>query len=146
MENFEKVGDLFNCKLLLEDNTSFIIPMREDGYIFATALCKAVGKSVGHWLRLKETKDLVKKLEKSDIHIPISALIEIYKGGNDKYNQGTWIHPDLGIQLAQWCSSNFALQVSKWIKELIITNKVELGKEKNNDELQQEFEKLKKQL
>ena len=146
MENFEKVGDLFNCKLLLQDNTTFTIPMREDGYIFATALCKAVNKRVNHWLRLKETKDLVKKLE-NDIHIHTSGkLIEIYKGGNDKYNQGTWIHPDLGIHLVQWCSSNFTLQVSKWIKELIFTNKVELRKEKNNDELQQEFEKLKKQL
>jgi hypothetical protein len=121
--------------------------MREDGYIFATALCKASGKLVGNWLRLKETKEFIKNLEKNDIHIHTSGkLIEIYKGGNDKYNQGTWIHPDLGIQLAQWCSVNFAHQVSKWIKELIITNKVELGKEKNNDELQQEFEKLKKQL
>jgi hypothetical protein len=60
----QQQDDIFECKLLLEDNTEFIIPMREDGYIFATALCKVVGKSVGHWLRLKETMNLVKKLEK----------------------------------------------------------------------------------
>ena len=45
MEKFEKTGDIINCKLLLEDNKEFIIPMREDGYIFATALCKLVNKS-----------------------------------------------------------------------------------------------------
>ena len=51
-------------------------------------------------------------------HISGKKLIEVYKGCNDKYNQGTWIHPDLGIQLAQWCSPSFSIQVSKWIREL----------------------------
>jgi hypothetical protein len=46
----QQQDDIFECKLLLKDNTEFIIPMREDGYIFDTALCKVV---VGHWLRLK---------------------------------------------------------------------------------------------
>lgn len=58
MENFEKVGDIFNCKLLLEDKTEFNIQMREDGYIFATGLCKIVKKKVNHWLNLKEIKNL----------------------------------------------------------------------------------------
>jgi len=143
---FEKVKDIYNCRLYLENNIEFIIPMREDGYIFATALCKIVNKQVGGWLRLNETKKFIKKLE-SDMQNHISVkLIEIYKGGNDKYNQGTWIHPNLGIQLAQWCSPDFSLQVSKWIRELVITNKVELGKEKTDNEIRDEFEKIKKQL
>ena len=49
---FEKIEDIFQCKLLLEDGTEFTIPLREDGYIFATALCKAVGKKPNDWLRL----------------------------------------------------------------------------------------------
>lgn len=144
--NFEKVNNIFNCKLKLEDSSEFIIPMREDGYISATKLCKAVGKKPSHWLSLKETKELVKKLEKSDAGIATSQLIEIYKGNSSQYSQGTWIHPDLGIQLAQWCSPNFSIQVSKWIRELIITGKVEVGKEKTNDELKKELDILKKQL
>ena len=146
MANFEKINDVIKCKLILEDNSEFIIPMREDGYIHATALCKAANKKVNHWLELKETKELRNKLEKSETGIPVSQLIEVYKGNSGKYSQGTWIHPDLGIQLAQWCSPNFALQVSKWIRELLITDKVELGKEKSNDEIKEEFEKIKKQL
>jgi hypothetical protein len=136
---FQKIQDIFQCKLLLEDNTEFTIPLREDGYIFATALCKTVNKKPNDWFRIKETKNLVKeierKLEKSDAGIPASGLIEIYKGGNNKYSQGTWVHPDLGIQLAQWCSPNFSLQVSKWIRELIFTNKTEIGNEKNEEEI-----------
>ena len=54
MENFEKTEDIINCKLFLEDKTEFIIPMRKDGYIFATGLCKIVKKKVNHWLNLKE--------------------------------------------------------------------------------------------
>jgi hypothetical protein len=142
MTNFEKIDDVIKCKLILEDKTEFIIPMREDGYIHATALCKVANKKVNHWLELKETKEL----EKSETGIPVSQLIEVYKGNSGKYSQGTWIHPDLGIQLAQWCSPNFALQVSKWIKELLITDKVELGKEKSNHEIKEEFEKIKKTI
>ena len=37
---FEKTNDIIKCKLILEDNTEFIIPMREYRYIFVTALCK----------------------------------------------------------------------------------------------------------
>jgi len=146
MKQFKKVGDIFQCKLNLEDGTDFIIPMREDGYIFATALCKTVGKKPNDWLRLRETKNLIKDLEKSKSGIPDLQLIEVYKGNSSKYNSGTWIHPDLGIQLAQWCSPSFSLQVSKWIRELIITDKVELGKEKSNNSLQEELNKIIKQL
>jgi len=143
--NFEKIGDIIKCKLILEDGSEFTIPMRNDGYIFATGLCKIVKKQVGGWLRLNETKELIKTLE-SDKLIHLSQLVEVYKGNTSKYDQGTWIHPDLGIQLAQWCSPSFSLQVSKWIKELILTDKVELGKEKSNEELQEELNKIKNQL
>ena len=134
-KTFQKVDDIFQCKLILADNTEFVIPLREDGYIFATALCKVAGKRVHDWLRLKETKALIKKVEKSETGITSSQLIQVYKGNSEKYSQGTWIHTDLGINLAQWCSPSFAFQVSRWIKELIFTDKVEIGKEKLKDEV-----------
>ena len=94
-KTFTKVNDIFQCKLKLEDGTDFTIPLREDGYIFATWLCKAVGKQVNSWLRLKETKEFIKTLEKkyknAETSILVSALIEVYKGGNNKYNQGSRI-------------------------------------------------------
>ena len=148
---FEKIDDIFKCKLLLEDGTEFTIPLREDGYIYATGLCRAAGKKIYHWNRLKETQSLKIKLDKklnenADIHIGVSVTsLEVYKGGNDKYSQGTWIHPDLGLNLAQWCSTNFAAQVSKWLKELIVTGSVELEKEKSNEEITDTFQKLLKE-
>jgi hypothetical protein len=131
---FEKVNDIFQCKLLLENNTEFIIPVREDGYIFATQLCKVAGKQLSKWKNSPETKKLIERL-KVICSLGISQLIEVYKGKTSKYEQGTWIHPDLGLSLAQWCSTDFLLQVSKWMKELIFTGKVEIGKEKTNDEI-----------
>ena len=45
-QNFEKINDIFNCKLTLENGTEFTIPLREDGYIYATGLCNAAGKKI----------------------------------------------------------------------------------------------------
>ena len=83
------------------------------------------------------------------IGIPISQLIDIKKGGNDKKAQGSWIHPDLAVQLAQWISTVFAIKVSKWIRELCITGKVIVGEEKKSEELlelQRELLNTKKEM
>jgi hypothetical protein len=140
---FEKINDIFNCKLLLEDGREFTIPLREDGYIYATGLCKVAGKKMYNWLRLKETQKLQKEVDKklgscigaTKSDTQIRASLEVHKGNTLKYTQGTWIHPDLGINLAQWCCASFADQVSKWIRELIFTGTVEIGKEKSNDDI-----------
>lgn len=150
---FEKIDDIFKCKLLLEDGSEFTIPLREDGYIYATGLCKASGKKMYNWLRLKETQKLQKEVDKklaaqtgaAKSDTQIRASLEVYKGNTSKYSQGTWIHPDLGLNLAQWCSTNFAAQVSKWLRELIFTGNVELGKEKSNEEITNAFQKLLKE-
>ena len=72
--------------------------------------------------------------------IPTSQLIDIKKGNSSKFEQGSWIHPDLGIHLAQWISPSFALQVSRWTRELMLFSKVELGQEKSNKELENKFQ------
>ena len=102
------------------------------GHINATQLCKAGNKLFGHWYTLESTKKLINTLE-TNIGIPILNLVEKNVGGNHK---GTWIHPDLAIQLAQWLSPEFAIQVSCWIRTLFVDGKVEanikLLKEKDN--------------
>ena len=55
--------------------------------------------------------------------IPVLDLVETKRGGN---HSGSWIHPDLGIQLAQWINPGIALQVSGWIRTLFSTGKVEI--------------------
>jgi hypothetical protein len=88
-----------------------------DHYVNATQLCQAGGKKFSHWFSSDTTKELLNELS-ADAGIPASALVETKRGGNNKTNQGSWIHPDLSIQLAQWISPKFAIQVSKWIRSL----------------------------
>jgi len=92
------------------------IPQRvTDGYINATALCQASGKQFGHYLANKNTKAFLEELS-SDIGIPISELVIVTKGGNAR-TQGTWMHPDIAVNLGQWLSPKFAVLVSKWVRE-----------------------------
>ena len=130
---------LFNCALKLPDKSFITIPMREDGYINATLLCKAGGKKFNDWNRLKNTNELITVLE-SETGNPVSQLIDVNKGNSSKYEQGSWIHPDLAIQLAQWISPSFALQVSRWTRELLLFGSVTLGQEKSNKELEEKFQ------
>lgn len=69
-----------------------------DGYINATALCKACGKEMKHYLSNASTKAFVEELS-SDVGIPTSALIQIVRGGEPQF-QGTWVHPQVAINLA----------------------------------------------
>jgi hypothetical protein len=81
------------------------IESRDDGFINATQLCKAGSKEFAKWYRLDSTKELIMTLSQDcDIHKRMShndVLIDIKKGNSNKFKQGTWIHPDLAIQLAQ---------------------------------------------
>lgn len=94
---------------------SVIDQRAEDGYINATAMCKAAGKLMADYMRLGSTKDFLSELH-SDMGIPISELVQSVKGGESQL-QGTWVHPQVAIHLAQWLSPKFAVQVSKWVHE-----------------------------
>ena len=96
-----------------------------DHYVNATQLCQAGGKKFSEWYRLDTTKELIKELS-TDAGILTSALVEIKRGGNNKTEQESWIHPDLSIQLAQWIQPKFALQVSKWIRTLFSQGTLEI--------------------
>jgi hypothetical protein len=124
-----------NSKTLTLNNVN-IISRPEDNYINATQLCQAGNKKFSHWILLDTTKELINELE-CDAGIPASQLIDSKKGNSSNFIQGSWIHPDLAIQLAQWISPKFALLVSKWIRNLFTNGYVELNnkllKEKENE-------------
>ena len=102
--------------LLIEHSVGgAIVPQRpRDGYIHATRLCKQAGKLFGNYHQMGRTQAFLEALS-ADIGIPISDLVQIMKGGNDKLLQGTWIHPQVAIDLGQWLSPAFAVQVTKWV-------------------------------
>ncbi len=129
----------------LKLNDVVVISRSEDNYINATHLCQAGDKLFADWFRLNTTKQLLTEAE-SDMGIPISQLIDIKKGNSNEFQQGTWIHPDLAIQLAQWISPQFALQVSKWVRTLFTTGNVSIDiqlLEDKNKEIKMKDNKIK---
>ena len=107
-----------NFALIPHEVGNSIIPQRAvDGYVNATAMCAAVGKNFADYKRLVNTIAFLDELS-SDMGIPISTLLVIRKGGN-ALEQGTWVHPDVAVNLGQWCSPKFAVAVSRWVREWI---------------------------
>jgi hypothetical protein len=91
------------------------IPQRPtDGYVNATAMCKASGKLLGDYLRLKSTKEYFEALAPS-MGIPITALVQVFQGGNDQDEQGTWVHPEVAVDLGKWCSVDLRIAVNRWV-------------------------------
>lgn len=94
-----------------------------DGYINATAMCKASGKRLNDYLRLSATKEFLRELS-SVTGIPATGnggLVIVIQGGTPEL-QGTWVHPQVAVNLGQWCSPKFAVAVSQWVHEWISGN------------------------
>ncbi len=106
-------------------NGAHIRQRKSDGFLDATAMCKATGKRWFDYHRLEATQAFINALS-SETGYPASQLIESQKGNTAKFEQGTWVHPQVAINLAQWCSPQFAVLVSKWVFELLTTGKTEL--------------------
>jgi hypothetical protein len=96
-----------------EANGSVIDQRSVDGYINATAMCTAAGKKIGNYFQNQTTSAFLVELA-SDIGNPISEIVQVIKGGNPT-EQGTWVHPQVAIHLAQWLSPTFSVKVSKWV-------------------------------
>jgi KilA-N domain len=111
-----------NNSVLTHSFGNSIIQQREsDGYINATAMCKATGKLWAHYMENGSTKEFLQELSLT-IGIPIVKnsnygkipALELIQSETGRYG-GTWVHPYIAINLAQWCSAAFAVQVSKWV-------------------------------
>jgi hypothetical protein len=133
-----KSNKLYNCPLTIADGSVVNIHMRTDGYINVTLLCKTSGKDINKWRENKSSKVLLNSFS-SLIKIPVSELLNSSRVGKTQY---TFAHPDIAIQVAQWCNPDIAIQVSRWSRELILFGKVELGKEKTNEELENKFQSI----
>jgi len=73
--------------LTMDNEERFEIPMREDGWVNATQLCKIAGKRLMNWMRRGETKKMV-EIALAQIRSSITdgseqptSVIQIKKGG-----------------------------------------------------------------
>lgn len=86
-----------------------------DEYVNATAMCKAAGKQMKHYNELATTKAFILELS-SVVGISDHGLIQSYQGGVP-HLQGTWVHPQVAVHLAQWLSPKFAVLVTQWVMD-----------------------------
>ncbi|MEY2480713.1 MAG: hypothetical protein QOI04_1640 [Verrucomicrobiota bacterium] len=102
--------------LITHEIENTVIPQRaNDGYINATAMCKAVNKLFADYRRLSSTEAFLSELAGS-MGIPIDQLVfTMMHGPNEE--RGTWVHPDVAVNLGQWCSPKFAVAVARWVRE-----------------------------
>ena len=102
--------------LIPHDYRGSVIGQRaKDGYINATAMCRAAGKAFADYERLASTKAFLAALS-AEMGIPMSDLVQSTRGGVPS-EQGSWVHPQVAIHLAQWASARFAVLVSQWVYE-----------------------------
>ena len=99
-----------------------------DGFVNATAMCKAGGRKLNHYLANERTQEYITALAANVVGekpcgaavagfpATASGLVDIRQGGQP-HLQGTWIHPRLAIDLARWISPAFAVWMDGWFLE-----------------------------
>ncbi|WP_420561463.1 KilA-N domain-containing protein [Tepidicaulis sp.] len=105
---------------LIEHNVrgNIIRQRASDGYINATAMCRAAKKEWPRYRELKSTglffRALSMDLGLNEAQLAINNLGTLEA---DRKNQGTWVHPQVAIDLAQWLSPEFKVLVTRWVFE-----------------------------
>lgn len=94
------------------------ISFTEDGWFNATVIADRYGKRPIDWLRLPETERYIDALcRQSDVRKSHFTLTR--KGNSTKFQQGTWLHPKLGIPFARWLDVDFAVWCDSQIDDLL---------------------------
>lgn len=95
-------------KLIKADFDGHEMQFNSDSWINATIAADAFGKDLSNWVRSPETIEYIQELNSVE-----STEFIITKKGR---NGGTWIHPDLTVLFARWCSVKFAVWCDQYIK------------------------------
>jgi hypothetical protein len=89
--------------------------MKENGYINATKLCKKANKEFKNWYKAGYAKKIINNLKlKLNTSNPVIMQNKIL-GVNEI--RGTYVHPLLISNIANWISPDFALEMSIWVDE-----------------------------
>lgn len=86
------------------------------GYANATQMCQANGKRWGNYKQLKSTQAYWQALA-DDTGIPVSSLVIEIEAFGDL--QGTWVHPEIAIDLSQWVSIEFRLWANRVLNGVV---------------------------
>lgn len=100
----------------------------EDGWFNATSVAKKFDKRPNDWMCLETTKEYIQELllELIDTGIlvkgsQVTDIVQV-KRGKPENGGGTWLHPELSVEFARWCSPKFARWCDKQIKNILANN------------------------
>lgn len=85
-----------------------------DDFVNATAMCRANDKSWSDYFRTDRASLYLEALSDT-LQIPVVSLYQSTEGRNG----GTWVHPQLAVDLARWISAPFAVWMDGWFLEEI---------------------------
>ncbi len=93
-------------------------------YVNVTQMCKACNKQFNDYARLDTTKAYWEGLS-LETGIPVSNLVITIKGRGDKISQGTWTHPEIAIDCAQWVNVEFRIWANRALRQIISVSSVQ---------------------
>ena len=100
-----------------DDSGDIITEIRaSDGYVNATKMCQAAGKRWAKFMENACTRIFLDELA-STVRIRTTDLVQQSTGGNGERH--TWIHHQVAIHLAQWCSPKFAVAVTTLVSRYL---------------------------
>jgi hypothetical protein len=87
------------------------------GFVNATQMCKANGKFLADYLKLKSTKQYLQALS-NDMNIITSLLVIEIQGYGSQ--QSTWVHPEIAIDIARWVSVDFRIWANRTLMKIFL--------------------------
>lgn len=115
------------------------IPFLSDACFNATVAAKVFGKRPETWLRTADTKAYIEAVrrktltEQNQAVNPVTPngvteqnqLVKVVQGGSPN-EQGTWLHPKLGIAFARWLNPDFAVWADEQVEMILHGHSVSL--------------------
>ena len=144
------------------------IEIRKDGYVNATKMCKDMGRKWKKYIETKNTSEFLVALseeEKISIYLTqsfvkpeqkmladisasifapadsdqsIKSIKYLIEMGINRY-QNTFVHPEIAIHLAQWCSPIFGVAVTRLVRRYL-SGQVTTEESQNTAKLIKEYE------
>lgn len=143
------IPHLFNNKVISQtkEDTKIGLNLIPKGYCNATEMCKANNKKRWNdYKRLKSTQEYWKALERSTgILVDLLVIENESSGPNDE--RGTWVHPDIAMDLAQWISVEFRIWANRTLRAVLnneyeaLTENAQKAKEKLDAEYEYIWQK-----
>lgn len=90
------------------------------GYVNVTKMCAQHGKSWADYKKINSSKAYIEALS-LDMKIIASSLVIEIKGtpSGDASLQGTWVHPEIAIDVAAWINVEFKVWANRTLRKVI---------------------------